>query len=327
MLTTYSKLLRRTFMAVGATLLVGASLPAASQGTVTLSGAAGNTCTYTQMTVQPNGTIQVTCQSTSTTVANFSVSGPGSGAAGSSGTFTIGRSGGPAGALTVSYTISGGCTGSSGNAALADGASTSAGYTLGTSGTCSISITAPAGGHTASPSTATVTVTTTSTPGPSTPAGCSAPEVGSVAKQLDFGHVDQLRMKSGVIAYYPVVPNTDPYRASMEFTQGQQPNTPGNAVTEFSVSTCPGTIQTAVPDCYYKSTQGQVNSNKIVIYTKTKPEWGWTNQASMTGFGCLAATSQSGGNPYYVNVRWTYPSCPWGENNCGFSMQWAWGAW
>lgn len=326
MSATYSNLLRRTFAAVGAGLLMAASLPAASQGTVTLTGASGNSCTYTQMVVQPNGSINVTCVSTTPGVAYFTAGADrSSGAAGTVGNFSISRSGGPAGTLSVGFSVSGGgCTSAtSGSAALADGASTTVGYTLAASGSCSITITAPTG-HTASVPTATVTVQT-STGVPPVPTGCPAPEVGSIARQLEFGPVDQLRMKSGVIAYYPVVPNTDPQRASMEFTQGQQPNTPGNAVTEFSVSTCPGTISTAVPDCYYKSSVGQVNSNKIVIYTKTKPEWGWTNQASMSGFGCLADASL--GTPYYVNVRWTYPSCVWGEGNCGFSMQWAWGAW
>src|SRR5688500_20225137 len=75
MLTTYSKLLRRTFIAVGATLLAGASLPAVSQ-TVTLSGATGNSCTYSQMTVQPNGQITVSCSGGGTSdpfADNFSV--------------------------------------------------------------------------------------------------------------------------------------------------------------------------------------------------------------------------------------------------------------
>ena len=338
MSATHTNLLRRTLAAVGAGLLIAASLPAASQGTVTLSGVTGNSCTYTQMIVQPNGSISVTCQSGVTPtpgVANFSVTVPSTtGAAGSSQVPTIRRTGGPADtALFVSWTYSGaGCAAGSfvnDGIFLVDGGQWQDHFTMAADGTCTITITPPAN-HTASPSSAYVMVGTAPPPppptGPASPAGCPAPEVGALARQLDFGYVDQLRMKSNVVAYYPVAANPDASRASIEFTQGQQPNTPGNAVTEFSVSICPGTIQTSVPDCYYRSSVGQVNNNKIVVFTKTKPEWGWTSQAAMAGFGCLADPSLAGGNPYYVNVKWTYPSCPYGDN-CGFSMQWALGAW
>ena len=144
-------------------------------------------------------------------------------------------------------------------------------------------------------------------------------------RDLEFGPVDQLRMKSGQIAVYTVVaqPANPPGFSSVKFTQGQQPNTPAGQITEFSVSRCPGVIQTAVPNCYVRS--NFVNQNDITIWTKTKPEWGWVDQASIpAGYGCMADSSQG---TMYVNVRWTYPTCNWGENACGSSMQWAVGAW
>src|SRR6476659_8945580 len=52
------QLLRRTLLGLGAGLLLGASMPAAAQ-TVTLSN--GSSCSYSSMTVLPNGTISVTC--------------------------------------------------------------------------------------------------------------------------------------------------------------------------------------------------------------------------------------------------------------------------
>src|SRR5687767_11713246 len=126
MLTTYSKLLRRTFIAVGATLLAGASLPAVSQ-TVTLSGATGNSCTYSQMTVQPNGQITVTCSGGGTSdplAANFSVTmTAASTAAGTPGTAAIRRTGRPTGTLLARWTYSGaGCaSGTSDMIGLVDG--------------------------------------------------------------------------------------------------------------------------------------------------------------------------------------------------------------
>ena len=332
MSTHYSKLLRRTFIATGAGLILAGSLPAVSQ-TVTLSGVSGNSCTYTQMTVQPNGTISVNCQAVSAPqpgVANFTVTAVAQTAANSPVEVTIARSGGPAQALNVKWNYSGACgTAVNDNFSLADGGQWIDRFTMGASGSCTVSITPPSG-HTASPSSATITIGT-SAPAPTpgnpipVPAGCTPVDSNNVlARSLSYGPVDQLRMKSGVVAYYPVIPQPDARYASVEFTQGQQPNTPGSAVTEFSVSRCPGVIDTAVPDCYYKSTAGLSNNNKITIYTRTKPEWGWTSQAAMAGQGCLADANQG---QWFVNVRWTYPTCVWGENNCGFSMQWSLGAW
>jgi hypothetical protein len=328
MTNTSIQLLRRTLAVLGAGLALAASLPAAAQGTVTLSGATGNTCSYTEMKVAPNGTITVSCTGiVSPQVANFTVE-PGTitTAPDSSGSVILRRGGATGlGPLTAQLTISatnGACD--TGTLALpfAEGQTYSWPYTLHTSGTCTISLAAT------SPNTGgQYSITIASTPPPvGTVPGCDAPAVGSLARSLDFNQApDQLRMKSGVIAYYPVVSASNG-NASVEFTQGQQPNTPGQATTEFSVSTCPGVIKTDVPDCYYKSGASQVNSNKITIYTKTKPEWGWNDQTSMTGYGCLAYNASAPSTQWYVNVRWTYPVCVWGENNCGFSMQWALGA-
>jgi hypothetical protein len=35
--------------------------------------------------------------------------------------------------------------------------------------------------------------------------------------------------------------------------------------------------------------------------------------------GCLAPSTEQ----YYVNVRWTFETCPFGEGMCAFSLQWA----
>src|SRR6185369_11841100 len=68
-----TNLLRRTLAVLGAGLALVASLPAASQGTVTLTNAAGNSCSYATMTVSPNGNINVTCNIANPTGATFSV--------------------------------------------------------------------------------------------------------------------------------------------------------------------------------------------------------------------------------------------------------------
>jgi len=327
----YSKLLRRTFAVLSAGALLATSLPAASQ-TVTLSGAQGNSCTYSQMTVQPNGTITVTCTGTTVTPTPTPVEGQASfyvdapkltGEPWSLSEAYIHRVGGPGGPLTVPFTYSGtGCAVGSynGTIELTDGAQQLLSFMLSAGGPCVVAISAPTG-HIVTTSSVTITVPTAGNP---TVTGCPTPEATALNRSLDYGPVDQLRMRSGIIASYPVIASPDGRYISLEFTQGQQPNTPGSATTEFSVSQCKGVISTAVKDCYYKSNQGSVNSNKITIYTKTKPEWGWNDQAALSGFGCLADLSKGA---WYVNVRWTYPLCVWGENNCGFSMQWSLGAW
>ena len=60
MSTHTTKLLRRAFAGLGAALALVAT-QALAQGTVTLSGTSGNSCSYSTMTVTPNGNIAVTC--------------------------------------------------------------------------------------------------------------------------------------------------------------------------------------------------------------------------------------------------------------------------
>src|SRR5688572_26558959 len=94
------KLLRRTAILIGAASAVVLGLPAAAQGTATLVGASGTTCTYSQMTVQPNGNISISCN-TNPTAASFSFTGATTLAAGASGTYAITRSGGSDATIAV----------------------------------------------------------------------------------------------------------------------------------------------------------------------------------------------------------------------------------
>jgi hypothetical protein len=70
------------------------------------------------------------------------------------------------------------------------------------------------------------------------PAGCT-PQVGRDRQVAGLRSRRPVAHEVGTIAYYPVIANPDPARLSVEFTQGQQPNTPGGATTEFYVSQCP----------------------------------------------------------------------------------------
>lgn len=145
-------------------------------------------------------------------------------------------------------------------------------------------------------------------PNPQPPSGCN---VGAIQPALAWGEVRQQRAQPGQVMAFPLNQTEPASRASLTFTQGQQPATPPGAITEFSVSACPGVIDTTLGACYYRGTF--VNNNTIDIYRR-----------NVGVAGCMATNAAA---TYYVNVRWTFDSCPWGAGACGFSLQWATGPW
>ena len=227
--------------------------------------------------------------------------------------------------VPVGYTVSGGgCAFAQvGPFAMARGETRSIPVTSTAAGTCAINLLV-FDGHQGSPASLTFTVGGGNTPGGPV-AGCPAPAAGTKMRTLEFDEAPgQLRLASGQIAAFPVRNAPEGGYPVVKFTQGQQPSTPANPITEFSVSRCPGVIDTSIAQCYYRQDQGQVNQNEISIRTL---RGSWANESAYYAAGktgCWAASSDSNGQPvpYYVNVRWTYATCPFGEGNCGFSMQW-----
>lgn len=134
-------------------------------------------------------------------------------------------------------------------------------------------------------------------PDPTPPTGCNP---GAIQPQFAWG-VLQARQPSGAVYAYPV-PAPQFGRIST-ITQGQQPATAPNTITEYTVSTCPGVIDKAAGPCYYWNSF--VNQNGMDIYRSTPPDG-----------ACYAPLAGT----YYLNVRWSYTSCPSGS--CGFSLQW-----
>lgn len=141
---------------------------------------------------------------------------------------------------------------------------------------------------------------------PTTPVGCNA---NAIQPRLEWGEVRQQRAQSGQVMAFPVNA-TEMGRASLTFTQGQQPSTAARTITEFTVSNCPGVIDPTAGACYYRGPF--VNNNSLDIYTR---DYGIPG-------ACLATNAAF---TYYINVRWTYPVCNFGA--CGFSLQWAIGPW
>jgi hypothetical protein len=125
-------------------------------------------------------------------------------------------------------------------------------------------------------------------------------------------------MNSGEVMAIKLQPSPSG-RRSVSLTQGQGTVAPPQPVTELSISRCPGVIETNLPwQCYQRT--NAVNFYSITAYNSIDPSRG-TDQA-MYSDGCLAAS----GEQFYVNIRWTFASCPFGARACAFTLQWGEGA-
>jgi hypothetical protein len=145
--------------------------------------------------------------------------------------------------------------------------------------------------------------------------GCPIPESTARVRPLSFNEAPRIvRMAPNEVTAYRLVASPTG-RASVQFAQGQVAVTPGQAITDFTVSRCPGVIEPSLhPSC--KFTGSFVNFNTITVFNRL-PQ-GYTSQEQLAGLGCLAPSTEQ----YYVNVKWSFQSCPYGPSGCGFSHQW-----
>jgi hypothetical protein len=92
--------------------------------------------------------------------------------------------------------------------------------------------------------------------------------------------------------------------------------TPANPTIEMTVSRCPGVIEENLvqPVCYMRSPNPLYNS----VSAYNRPVAGKPTQSDYYD-GCLIPSASE---QHYVNIRWTFASCPWGDRKCGFSLQW-----
>ena len=167
-----------------------------------------------------------------------------------------------------------------------------------------------------------VATCTSTTPGaaPEPTLTCPAIPPGSVAgnpKVNDFQSVDAMKLGSGIVGYYEV-PASPSSSVIVEFSQTQMAVTPPMVTTEFQVSRCPGVFDppghTIAASCKQRSVFANINNMKIW----TAPTAQYPSQAALDAVGganCLAT-----GGKHYINIRWTYPSCPFG--GCGFANRW-----
>jgi hypothetical protein len=115
-----------------------------------------------------------------------------------------------------------------------------------------------------------------------------------------------LKRPSGTITTYRLPP-----AASISLLQGQVPVTPPSPITEITISRCPGVIETNL------HSQCRLTSASPLFNKVTAVDRPLTDDQN-TAAGCLAPSTEQ----YYVNLRWTFPSCDYGADGCGFSLQW-----
>lgn len=147
-------------------------------------------------------------------------------------------------------------------------------------------------------------------------AGCPLPQDDVVFATLGgFGSPILQRQRSGQ-ALFLELPATSAGHASGQLTFGESASasTPQPVTLEISISKCPGVIGNDYANfCNLRSTNGSYNS--ITWFSREASGITGSN-ANSRGY-CWAGD----GGQYYANARWTFSSCPGGEETCGFAIQ------
>jgi hypothetical protein len=322
---------RRTaaLIAAAASLLISHNASALS---VTLTNTTGSSCTYSGMSVDPTGNVQVTCTAAGGTgPGTLSITAPLTMTVGVGGSATVTRSGGNTLAATVVVASSTPsiCTVSSAPLTFPDGGVTSFTVPVATpaAGTCTLTLSqATIAAISTGTANITVAAATTTPPPPPPPSGCAtAPSDMLSAQFLDLGvWWAQLNKSQQVVS----IPLTRVLTYSKQAVFGENAGaayTPQPVTLEITISKCPGFIDVdaAHPSathpngnaCNLKSPNGTYNS----ITWFGKPYGGITTVSQFNAYGYCYAPESDG--QYYLNARWTFSSCPLGQQVCGFAIQ------
>ncbi len=324
-------LLRRTLAAFAAAVFTITAADALAQGRVKLSGGNKNDeCSYSSMSITPDGGVTVQCSGTvnppppvNPVTETFAMStGAMSAPANSVATFSVVRSGGSGAvfaAATIQFSYSGsGCalTGTFPVSFAAGQRESPIGAPLSSTGSCTASLITPSSpGVLGNPSSTVITL-----PGGGTnpPPGCPATPQGMLnATFAGLGNPLLQMQGSGQIVSIPL-PSMG---SSGQVTFGESAGgayTPQPVTLEVSINKCPGLMDTDYNNrCNIKSTNG--NYNSITWLAKAFSGRGGTidvTNASANGL-CWAG----GTDRYYINSRWSYASCAFGAQVCGFAIQ------
>jgi hypothetical protein len=319
-----SRLLRRTAVALAA--VAGLFISAAPQAaTITLTGATGNSCSYSGMTVQPDGSFAVTCLTSNPqpgAPGSVSLSALGNVNSSTPVTATIFRTGGATGAAGVHYDVSGaGCTATAGDVSWADGDGAGKQVAIATtvSGSCTVNLSSATGAAMGSPSSVTFQVTApVAGGGVNCPAGFTPPAELNSATLGGPGNVLLFMQKSGQTVSIPL-PAAQAGLSTVQVAFGESAGgayTPNPVTLEVSISKCRGFIDNNTSNrCNLRSTNG--NYNSITSFRQAYSVIRDTASASLRGY-CWAPGSDG---DWYVNARWTYSNCAFGASTCGFAIQ------
>lgn len=330
-------LLRRTFAVLVAAAALGGMSDAYAQGKVRLSGGnKADECSYSSMSITPDGSVVVQCSGTTTepppppppvetyAMGAATMSAP----ANSVAQVSVVRTG-PAGSVFAATTMyywytGGGCqyynVGALGFAAGQTSAAIQAPVT--TQGTtCTVNLAAPAAPAVlGTQSTTTISITAPTTqPDPAANANCPTgfvtPTEMLSANLAGFGNPIFALQRSGQVISIPL-PNLNGLNTG-QITFGESPTavTPQPVTLEISINKCPGLIDSGPGSCNMRSTNSSYNS--ITWFAKAYSIITDPTSASQRGY-CWAGDA---GGQYYVNARWTYQFCPLGQQVCGFAVQ------
>lgn len=219
------------------------------------------------------------------------------------------RSGGSTGTASVIVTGSGSCTTSGATTSWNSGDSADKPVTINTTsaGTCTIALTNVNGATVGTQSTATAQVAVPTVP------GCSTTPAGTLSGQFGGqGAWQQPMLASTSIIAFPLPTVPSPSTAAL-ITLSQTANTPSPLKIELAISPCPGDFEWGktnqklygITPCYQETT----NPSGLDV------KW---NTVARNYFNRCDAVPSLG--PWYVSLRLTYPSCPFG--GCGMSIQW-----
>lgn len=352
---TQATLLRRTTAVVSAVLglLIATDSTAAN---VVLTGGVSATCTYNgSVTVTPDGGLSIACTTgtgggtTPPPPPPPPAPGPGNFAFAQSSIgasanqlvdVTVNRTNGATGSFNVPWATSGaGCGTFGGTLSVANGAQSGLiQIQMGPSGTCNAYLQAPIATGTTTGATASATgvavVVGGGTSGPvqppptgldfsKCPTGYSAPGDLLTANLGGYGNPLLQMQKSQQVVAIPMPPlgsgtNTGVVQYG-ESAGGAY--TPQPVTLEISVNKCPGMI---LPEsnaagtrdyCNVRSTNG--NYNQVTWFGRAYSGIGSTQAAAAYGY-CWAGDANT---QYYINSRWTYASCAFGVQICGFAIQ------
>lgn len=324
-------LLRRTAVALFAAVSFAGSLPAFAQTSNLLKRSTGETvCSYTGLSVTPNGNVIVTCDSGG--VVNppppagesFSITtSPSSLAVNTSALVLVTRVNGVNSTATINYTVTGGCLPTSGVFWIGTARPTE-GFQItapASGASCTVSITTDTGSL-ATPSSVTVPITGGGGGGGGTTGnGCPAVPNDVADFTLKLSGADVQRLASGRIASATLP--TIGTQASAQFVLGETTSSPRAATVEASINKCRGVIDTNAGFCYLRTDNPSLTG--FTWLERPPAGWGVNTDTYAAAYGLCKAYASDG--PYYLNMRYTYSSSSCSLGICGFVSQWNYAAW